>query len=192
MLTGLRVENKLFLVRVPHGSIASNLSGIKQGKMAEPTPELIKTWFDVHLENDYIKSLNFPAKDLETMSAAEFLAIDWRLCHLELLQMKLAFPEAIICFYEDFVTSPVAQTKSLFKKINLEYSTSVEKFILESSGKQETQSLFKDSNSEFYSVYRGASFNVDSWREKLTDEEINVIDRHTMDVYRRLKSDYPS
>jgi hypothetical protein len=188
ILTGLRVESKLFLVRLPHGSIASNLSGITQGKMLRPTPESIRKWFSANSEHDYVKSLNYKDKDFETITTVEFLAINWRLYHLELMKMKLVFPEAIVCFYEDFVAEPFIQTKSLFKKINLQYSEAVEKFILDSSGNQKNKPLFKDSNTEFYSVYRGASFNVDSWREKLTAEEISVVDKHTIDVYLLLKS----
>jgi hypothetical protein len=187
MLTGLRIKNKLFLVRAPQGCIASHVTGIKKGKMECPDKQAIKKWFAINSENEYIRSLNITSEYFESITTIEFLAISWRLYHLELFEIILLFPDSIVCFYEDFVESTVEQTKQLFKKIKLEYSASVEKFILQSSDSQTNQAIFKDSNSDFYSVYRSASFKVDSWRDSLTSDEIELINLHTMDVYDKLK-----
>jgi hypothetical protein len=187
MLTGLRVNNKLLLVRVPQGCIASQISGIKKGKMERPNKQAIKKWFVINSESEYIRSLKLTPEYFESITIVEYLAIRWRLYHLELFDIILLFPDSIVCLYEDFVEDPVEKTKNLFKKIKLEYSASVEKFILQSSGSQKIQAIFKDSNSDFYSVYRSASFKVDSWRDSLTSDEIELINLHTLDVYDKLK-----
>jgi len=187
ILTGLRVKNKLFLVRAPQGCIASHVSGINKGEMERPNKQAIKKWFAINSENEYIRTLNITPAYFESITTVEFLAISWRLYHLELFEIISVFPDSIVCFYEDFVETPVDETKKLFKKIKLAYSASVEKFILQSSGNQTNQAIFKDSNSDFYSVYRSSSFKVDSWRDSLTSDEIELINLHTMDVYDRLK-----
>lgn len=188
MLTSLRVQNKLFLIRVPQGSIASHLSGIKQGKMGKPSAESKRTWFQERKDNDYILGLNLSDEDVVAMSDAEFFAISWRLYHMEMLRIKAAIPGVVLCFYEDFVAEPVKETKSLFDKIQLEYNESVERFIQASSGNEPAKQLVKDSNNEFYSVYRGASFKADAWRDKLSSEEIAIIDQHTADIYQQMRT----
>jgi hypothetical protein len=185
MLMGLRVKDIVFLVRAPHGSIASNLNGITSGKMVAPTPESIEKWFSEHSDNPYVKSLRYEEQIFNTMTAVEFFAIDWATYHLEVLRLNREFTNANICFYEDFVNAPAKETRLLFKKVGLAYSDSVEQFIFDSS---ESQPLLKDSNSDYYSVYRNAAFKVDSWRDTLNTSEISLISKHTDDVYARLKN----
>lgn len=188
MLSGLRCQNQLFLVRVPQGSIASHLNGINKGDMGKLNTDEIKGWFKKYGNNDYIKSLDYSEDYIESISYAEFLSLEWRIYHEEVLRLKQLFPESVICFYEAFVKDPIVKTKALFTILGLNFSKSVENFISMSSGELPSQLILKDSESEFYSVYRGASFDVHSWRKTLSDEEISIIDKHTNDVYQDLQS----
>lgn len=190
MLNGLRVQHKLFLVRVPHGSIASHLSGIKQGRMAAVDQKQIADWLAGLSEHPYIKSLELTEDKIAAISVAEYFAIHWRIYHEEMLKMVEKFADAVVCFYEDFVAEPELKTKALFNQVNLEYNQSVATFIEESSGKSQNQPALKDSNNEFYSVYRGASFKADSWKEKLTEEQIAAIDKHTSETYQLMREKF--
>ncbi len=188
MLKGLRVNGKIFLIRMPHGSIASHFSGIKQGKMPVVTKSSKLDLFELHGDNPYIQNLNYSKTEIENLSEAAYFSIQWCIYHIELLNIHKEFPDAILCFYEDFVNNTVEKTKELMAKLNLEYTSTVESFIQESSGAaKKTNSLLKDSGSDFYSVYRSDSFKADAWRDKLTEDDIETIDKFTMELYEQLR-----
>nr|WP_136251731.1 sulfotransferase domain-containing protein [Ningiella ruwaisensis] len=186
MFTSLRVKNKLLLIRKPHGSIASHLSGIKKGKMNPPGNRYKSQWFSTFEDLDYIKALDLNDEKIASMSDTEFYAINWRLYHLEMLKIKSEHPDSILCFYEDFVENPIEEVKSLFKKIGLAFSVDVEQFIKESSGEASSSSEIKGEGGEYYGVFRTASFDQDAWKSILDDKQKEVINLHTSDIYEQL------
>ncbi|MEQ3660120.1 MAG: sulfotransferase [Glaciecola sp.] len=187
ILKGLRVNKAVFLVRKPQGSIASFVKGIKENKMGALTPEGVLKWFDNQGHNEYVRKLAFSNDKIRGLSPVEFFAISWRVYHMDLLQISQELENAMFCIYEDFVAEPEVNTKMLFDKLDMSYSDSVKMFIEESSGKVSKSPLIKDSNSDFYSVYRSTAFNVESWKEQLSSDEIELIDFHTLDIYKSIE-----
>lgn len=188
MLNGLRVKHKIFLIRRPHGSIASHLKGIEQGKMATIDSAYKQSWFEMHKDHDFIIELKLSEDKLISMSPVELIAIEWCLYHTEIIKLKNAFPTAIVCFYDEFVEQPIELTGKLMKALDLDYSPSVDEFIKQSTGISDPQNTLKDTNSQYFSVYRGKSFKADAYKEQLTENEIELIDRYTSNLFSQLRN----
>jgi hypothetical protein len=190
ILKGLRAENIIFLVRLPYGTIASHLKGESMGAMEKTTEKSKSEWFEYNKRHPYMQSINLTLDQLSSMSIAEYYAIQWRIYHEDLIHYKRDFPDAIFCFYDDFVCEPVEETKSLFQLISLQYNAQVENFIESSTGKISSPSILKDSNNDYYSVYRQASYDKEAWKKVLTHDDIEKINLHTQDYYQDLKNTF--
>jgi len=190
ILKGLRAENIIYLVRLPYGTIASHIKGEAIGTMEKTTKESKSEWFEYNKNHTYTQSINLTLDELNAMSTAEYYAIQWRIYHEDLVRFKKDFTDAIFCFYDDFVSHPVKETKSLLQLISLQYNEQVENFIESSTGKISSPSILKDSNNDYYSVYRQASYDKEAWKKVLTDDDIEKINKHTQDYYQNLRNTF--
>lgn len=187
LLNGLRVKHKIFLIRKPHGCIASHLKGIEQGKMAKIDLEYKQRWLNLYQSNQYVQELNLTRDKLKEITPLEVIAISWNIYHQDIINLLNRFQDTIVCFYEDYVENPVELTKKLMAKLSLEYSESVSNFIKQSTGMSEPGSLLSGKNNDYFSVYREKSFNAEAYKEQLTAEEIELVNRYTNTLYQRLK-----
>ena len=73
LLNGLRVKYKIFLIRKPHGCVASHLNGIEQGKMARIDAEYKKRWYKLYQSNDYFQQLNITQNRLDEISPVDVI-----------------------------------------------------------------------------------------------------------------------
>ena len=78
------------------------------------------------------------------------------------------------------------KAKKLFKKLALNYDPSVEQFLNITSGEDDSKPILKDSSSKFYSVYRNGSFDPNKWEKSLLQEQISVIEKHTLHTFNSL------
>jgi hypothetical protein len=78
------------------------------------------------------------------------------------------------------------KVKALFAQLPLSYDPGVESFILASAGLKSAKPLLKDSSSNFYSVYRNQGFDPDKWKQSLTPDQISGIEKHTLDIFKKL------
>jgi hypothetical protein len=187
MASGLKVSNLICLVRLPHGTIASHVKGVKKGTMRQVKPsqkaEILSEINQSKLQD--LKSLIQNIKQPEDMSDIAYYAASWTLYHEELLELQQLFKQCVICFYDDLVNAPVEQTQQLLAKIGLQYDSATSEFINSSS--QGEAPILKDAGDKYFSVYRDASFNKDAWREQLSNEDIAIIDKYCMPMYSKLK-----
>ena len=185
IMEGLRTEHILFLVRKPHGAIASNIKGIKAGTMNSITIDKKVAWLKTVQSNEYIKTLELDLEKLEVLSDIEFLALSWRVYHDDLLAYGKKFAQAKFISYESLVGNTELGVEKLCREIGLSFHENILSFIRESTTQNFTKKsiLTKDSSNQYYSVYRSADFNTDAWLKSLTNKEIEIITHHTQSVY---------
>jgi hypothetical protein len=190
ILKGLRAKKIIYLVRQPYGTIASHIKGESMGIMKRNTVESRSEWFTHIKEHPYSRSIELTFDQVTIMSSAEYYAIQWRIYHEDLVRFEKDFCESIFCFYDDFVDQPVEETKSLFRLISLQYNDKVARFIESSTGKISPPSILKDSNNNYYSVYRPKSYDKEAWRKVLSGDDIEKINQHTQSYYQELRDTF--
>ncbi len=187
ILAGVAPSAILFLFRQPYGAIASHIKGIKARTMGEGNKENIQKWVEWHSERSYVQKLINEGFNFDGVSDVELFAIKWRVYNDDLLVLKETFNNSLYCYYDQFVDSPIELTSKLFQKINLEFSSSVKEFILDSSNKNKQQNILqKDASNDFFSVYRSSYFNKDQWKDILSTDDIAIIDKHTKETFESL------
>jgi hypothetical protein len=187
IIKGVAPSSILFLFREPYGAIASHIKGLKLKTMGGLSKKSNDTWLQGHAQRSYVKALIENGFDFNTASLVEILAIKWRVYNDDLLEMRKTFNQAIFCHYDEFVQSPTELTTQLFNNINLGFVPAVAEFIAASGNKGKNQNILqKDASNDFFSVYRPAGFNKEQWREILSAEDINIIDKHTKSTFELL------
>ena len=187
-MAGLRPAAILFLVRHPGGSIASHVRGVKKGAMGKIDDNQKRMWYQENKESSYINESGFTEDRLASMDDAEFLALQWRIYHDDLLRYHNLFSGVQFFSYESFVKDPEASVMNLFSCLNIEPDEGVFRFVEESSskGRQSIRLTQKDASDEYYSVYREASYDPQSWSKDLSEDDLQLIDQHTSSVYKAI------
>lgn len=187
IIAGLRPVAVLFLVRQPHGAIASHIKGIQRGTMEKTALEKKLKWYRHNKDVAYIKEIGLSEEGLNEVTDAEFFALQWRVYHEDLIAYAQTFSNTRFFSYDSFAASPKDSVDELFSFLSLETDEEVSKFIDESSGKEKVGVAQRDASDEYYSVYRSASFDPQSWKSTLTSVDIALIDKHTTVTYNLLK-----
>jgi hypothetical protein len=102
-MEGLRTEHILFLVRKPHGAIASFIKGVKFGTINSIIITKKAAWLKTIQSNEYIKTLELDLEKLEVLSDIEFLSLSWRVYHDVLLAYGRKFAQTKFISYESLV-----------------------------------------------------------------------------------------
>jgi len=190
IISGMRPSAILFLVRKPHGTIASHVKGIQKNTMPPVDPDRKKQWYCNNKQTTYILEQGLIESDFINMNQVEFFAIQWRVYHDELLSYAKKFPRAHFYSYEAFVEDPQTNTDLLLSNIQLDNDENVYRFISDSSGKNNADKNPKDASNEYYSVYRKSTFNHESWKDVLSEDDIKTINKHTNDAYKIISESY--
>lgn len=178
---GLGADLLLFLVRRPHGSIASHLNGINKGTMAASTREKQHVWRETIKEE--FPQLCETLKKTDMMSEVDFLSYQWLAYHQRMIKLHAKY-NANIYSYEGLQNATPAQTKALFNSVGLSVPQSNE----DKSLQQNNPSLLKrDSSDPYYSVYRGDDFDPESWKSSLTRDQIDRITQITSPVWSKIE-----
>lgn len=182
ILKGIRPRKIIFLVRHPHGSIASHMKGIAKGVMASSTAESRKSWFTANAASPFLTQLGLVQDDFSNMSEIDFMGLKWSVYHEEALRLKSIFPDKTTIYsYEEFLTNTEERVKSLFKELALSYSDKVSDFVQQSMPQDNSgKSIIRtDASNEYYSVYRGSEFNPHAWKDSFDDKQVDQICKYT-------------
>ena len=95
----------------------------------------------------------------------------WNIAYYRVSQFKKAYPDWIYIKHEDLSMNPVDEYKQIYKKLGLNFSSKVERKIIESSTAKEAGHLTRDSKE-----------NITTWKKRLTEEEIERIRKETKEI----------
>jgi len=178
---GLDANLLLFLVRRPHGSIASHLNGISKGTMSHSSEEEQRVWLETVSED--FPELYETLREIGAMTEVDFLSYQWLIYHERMLKLH-ATHNANIYSYEGLQNLTPEQTKTLFNSIGL----SEPQVAMDGSLRKDTPGLLqRDSSDPYYSVYRGDDFDPESWKSSLSQEQINRITEITSPMLKKIE-----
>ena len=106
-------------------------------------------------------------------------ALLWKLIYRAVHATRELHPDFLIVRHEDLSLDPIPGYRALYESLGLEFSPRVEKTILNSSNSENPVEL---SRKKVHAIKLDSRANVDSWKKRLTAEEIQRIRKVTEDV----------
>jgi hypothetical protein len=184
MISGLRVEQCIFLFRHPCGCIASLERGIESGVMERPNAEgklALLRCYERQLAQDHGISSH---EALLKLPDHCFQAIAWTTQNNDYLDFGERF-SSIFLSYENVTATPYESARDVLAALRLDPDDQTEAF-LAASREGSPGLLQADSGSDYYSVYRAPGHNPEQWRESLSPQQVQDIETISAHTYARM------
>lgn len=110
----------------------------------------------------------------------------WKLIYASVHATRELNPEFIVVRHEDLSRDPVTGYRALYATLGLDFSSRVERFILNSSSSDNPKELSKRKT---YSVKMDSAASIKNWRKRMSDEDLRRIREITEDVSHLYYSD---
>lgn len=105
----------------------------------------------------------------------------WNIFHTVIAAYRRSYPEWVFVRHEDLSRSPDSEFRRICSKISLPYTHAVAQYVAASSS---SANPVEAGQGVAHLLYRDSSANVQSWRSRLTSEEIGRVRRATEEVAR--------
>jgi hypothetical protein len=125
----------------------------------------------------------FAKEDRDIIDQAVLL---WKLIHYMILKYKKSKPAWIYIRHEDLSGDPVKGFKSIFSKLNIEYSKHVSEVITSHSMPVNSEAL---RYSDFKELQRDSASNIRNWEDRLTPAEVKRIKSQVYEISKEFYSD---
>lgn len=158
----------LYVIRSPYGQIASVIDGETRQKFTDTGSSADDYgFFEYLLTTKLARDRGITMEQVLNMTKLQRLALRW-LLHNEhaLAEIDESPGEAIIIRYEDVCIDPEKQTKEIFEFLNLPWHQQTKEFLSN-----------KTDEDKYYSVFKSPINSMEKWKEKLTAEDVSVIDQ---------------
>lgn len=138
--------------------------------------DLVDTYFP-----EYIELIErYVDKEKSLIKQATLL---WNLGAKYVIEMQKQHTEWHFLKHEEFAENPMQNFESLFNDLNLEYNDSIKSYIDEITNKNNP----KESNPKrTHSLVRDSKATIDTWKERLTDLEVNWVLDNTVELGKEL------
>jgi hypothetical protein len=176
----LNPDFTLFLIRHPCAVVASILNGIRLNLMPRPDKKSKAEWFEVFSQKGYFPKFDIDKQKLQRMDDVEYFALLWYVStKLYLDCYKSDQWKTRVVVYENLYRNPQVNINSIFSDIGLPFNEHTERFLKKSMSVTFTKLGIteKDSNTDYFSVYRGSGHNPNDWKKKLSNDEIKRIEQ---------------
>lgn len=122
--------------------------------------------------------------DLERYAAAEQDIVDqaillWNMIHATILTYRDRHPRWYFVRHEDISIAPQEAFGHIYRYLNLDYSPAIQEQIMQFS-----QSSQDDGADPSVSIRRDSLYNLNRWRDRLTDDEIDRVREATHEISR--------
>jgi hypothetical protein len=107
------------------------------------------------------------------------ISLLWRIIHSVVTQYERRFPDLIVVRHEDLSRRPDDAFAAVYRRLGLTYSTDVAMLVATSSSNRNPAGL---SAADAYSTVVDSAANLDTWKRRLTDEELARIRHATAGV----------
>lgn len=121
-------------------------------------------------------------QEMESMPPEDVIgqsALLWKLIYRSVHATRDTNPDFIIVRHEDLSRDPIPGFRELYKALGLEFTSRVEKIILNSSSSENPKELSKKKVHGFKLDSRA---NIDSWKKRMTAEEIERVREITKEI----------
>lgn len=117
----------------------------------------------------------------QNVDEIEKAALLWKIMHYRIFKYQESHPDWLFIRHEDLSQNPLAEFKTIFNYLNLNYSESLQKTILQyTSTKSNSQDLKTFSKKATRAMDSQA--NIKSWKKRLSQEEIIKIRELVEDI----------
>ena len=163
----------LVLLRHPCGVVSSWLRGIRMGVMQGNSAEPDKVWSRYQ---DYLIPMGFCEADLQRMSPAGILALNW-LVDKTLFSQYERSPnmKTRTMVYCDLVRNPLQEWSKVFEWLHLPFDSSVEAFLTQSSKPAFDIRRLMGKKYSYFSVQRSDKSPAEAWRKDMTVDQIKEV-----------------
>ena len=103
----------------------------------------------------------------------------WRMLYTIVDGFRETHPEFLIVRHEDLSLQPEERFRDLYSNLSLDYSPRILKKIIRSSQEGNPVGL---SSHQVHAVKLNSKANINSWKKRLTDHEVNRIRNSTADI----------
>jgi hypothetical protein len=121
-------------------------------------------------------------REMESMSSDDVIgqaALLWKLIYRSVHATREQYPDFIIVRNEDLSRDAIPAYRDLYNDLGLEFTRRVEKFILNSSSSENPKEL---SNKKVHGFKLDSLANIDSWKKRMTAEEIDRVRKITQEI----------
>jgi hypothetical protein len=121
-------------------------------------------------------------EELESMPSDDVIgqaALLWKLIYRSVHATRESNPDFIIVRHEDLSRDPVPGYRDLYKALGLEFTSRVEKIILNSSSSENPKEL---SRKKVHDFKLDSLANIDIWKKRMTTEEIDHVRKITQEI----------
>jgi len=101
----------------------------------------------------------------------------WNIIHFVIYDYKVNHPDWYFCRHEDLSRNPLAEFKKIYEYLNLDYSEAIQSRIVGSSSTGNKQEASRPDDIKIDSLN-----NVFSWKNRLEDNEIEYVHKHTVQI----------
>lgn len=108
-------------------------------------------------------------------------ALLWKLCYYMVLTYQQVHADWIFLRHEDLSKNPAAEFQHLFTRLSLAFSEPIEQAIQWHSDASNTADS-ATSNNYFTELRRNSRSNILTWKNRLTEDEVNRIKHRVQDV----------
>jgi len=187
ILSGLRINKFLVVIRHPYNVIASHLRGFKAGVMIPTSIQMRRQSWHYLARIPYVNQSGLDESRFLSMSEIEFLAVMWRIQNEEFLRIQSGHPTSRAFLYEDCVNDTRLVIDELYGFLGLQLASEVIKFALESTMPRTNRAWLRTpARFDYFSVSRRRRLESDGWRKTFTASDIELIDLHTHPLVARL------
>jgi hypothetical protein len=131
------------------------------------------------LMRDHLKPYEHEMQTLGEEDLIGQAALLWKMIYRSVHEMCKHNPDFLIVRHEDLSRDPVSGYRALYASLGLDFTPRVETIILNSSSSENPQEL---SRRQVHAVKLDSRANLDSWKKRLTTEEIKRVRTMTEDV----------
>jgi hypothetical protein len=121
-------------------------------------------------------------REMESMPSDDVIgqaALLWKLIYRSVHATREQYRDFIIVRNEDLSRDPIPAYRDLYNALGLEFTGRVEKFILNSSSSENPKEL---SNKKVHGFKLDSLANIDSWKKRMTAEEIDRVRKITQEI----------
>jgi DNA polymerase III psi subunit len=153
----------VLLLRHPCGVVASQLRGMKLGKLKHATP------FQTISQASVGKHYGLTSDILQSLPLEEQIAWIWLVLNEHAIKGTDGQENVLTITHEALCADPVAEARRLFNFGGLSWSKQTEAFIAKGQTSERTPA--------YYDVQRNSAAEIDKWRQELSDTTIASVQR---------------
>lgn len=138
------------------------------------------------LMRDHLEAYRDQMRSIKSDDVIGQASLLWKMIYASVHSTRRLNPDFIIVRHEDLSRDPINGYRALYASLGLDYTSRVQKVILNSSSSENPVEL---SRRKKHSVKLDSVANLKNWKKRLSEEDVTRIRKMTEDVFHLYYSD---